>query len=183
MKQAARQPRYVPRWTAIAAGLVAMAVAGFTSYRSFVKEENTPVSCIAAAHDHEQEIVKGEPHSWTRDLAGIGLLAQSQDIPESAITALGSVGYRLERGRVCLLEGQSYLHLVYRGPHAVFSVYLRLRDKDPLFRDSVRERSIGIDKVAFFQAGGLNAICVARASPQDVMAFAGAGLSALKSAA
>jgi hypothetical protein len=174
------RPRYLPRWTAIAAGLAAMALAGLTSYRSFVKEENTPVTCIAAAHDHQNEIVKGEPRVWSRDLAGVASLAQKEGVPESALAALSGAGYRLARGRLCFLQGQIYLHLVYHQDGEAFSVYLRRRSKQPLFRASVRETSIGMDNVAYFQTRDLNVVFVAQAPSGDVLAFAQAGLRALK---
>jgi hypothetical protein len=169
--------RYVPRWTAVAAGVIAMLGASVLSYRAFFKERTPPV-CIAAAQDHEREIVNGEPRPWLSDLAAIDSLAEKQGVPASAISALGTTGYRLERARLCFLKKQIFLHLVYTRNGDEFSVYLRPRSGEPL-GNSVHQAEIGPDNLAYFQLHGLTAVFVAHQPSADVLAFARAGAQAL----
>jgi len=169
--------RYVPRWTAVAAGVIAMLGASVLSYRAFFKERTPPV-CIAAAQDHEREIVNGEPRPWLSDLAAIDSLAEKQGVPASAISALGTTGYRLERARLCFLKKQIFLHLVYSRKGDELSVYLRPRSGVPL-GNSVHQAEIGPDNLAYFQLHGLTAVFVAHQPSADVLAFARAGAKEL----
>jgi len=169
--------RHVPRWTAVAAGVIAMVGASALSYQAFFKERTPPV-CIAAVQDHEREIVNREPRPWLSDVSAIDSLAEKQGVPASAISALGTTGYRLERARLCFLQKQIFLHLVYTRNDDEFSVYLRPRGGEPL-GNSVRQTEIGPDNLAYFQLHGLTAVFVAHQPSADVLAFARAGANAL----
>jgi hypothetical protein len=167
-----------PRWAAVAASL-ALVMAGALAYAIFFRP-HTPPLCIAAAQDHEREIVKGEPRRWLADLSSIQSLAQKQGVPASAITALGTTGYRLERARLCFLDKQIYLHLLYAKDGGEFSVYLRRRSGEPI-GDSVHQANVGPDNLAYFESHGLTAVFVSHHSgaAADVLAFANAGLRSL----
>jgi hypothetical protein len=155
--------RHVPGWAVAAAAVIAMLLAGVLSYRTFLKEQTPPI-CVAAAHDHEREIVNGEPRPWLSDISAIQSLAKKQGVPASAITALGSTGYRLERARLCFLKRQIFLHLVYTKDSAEFSVYLR--PPSGLFNASVR----GEETLAYFETNRVTAVFVSHGA--DVLAFA-----------
>ncbi len=170
--------RHVPGWAVAAAALVAMTSASALSYRMYVRERVTPALCIAAAQDHEREIVKGEPRPWLLDLASIESLATKQGVPASAIAALGTTGYRLERGRLCFLRKQVYLHLVYTKDGGEFSVYLRPRGSEA-FGNSVHEVEMGADDTAYFGSRQLTAVFVSHHSEANVLAFARAGAAVL----
>ncbi len=170
-----------PRWSAVAASL-ALVMAGALAYAIFFRSHTPPV-CMAAAQDHEREIVKGESRRWLTDLSSIQSLAQKQGVPASAITALGTTGYRLERARLCFLNKQIYLHLLYAKDGGEFSVYLRRPSGEPI-GDSVHQIDIGPDNLAYFQSHGLTAVFVSHHSDAaDVLAFANAGLHSLTVAA
>jgi hypothetical protein len=167
----------VPRWAPVAASL-ALLMAGALAYAIFFRP-HTPSLCIAAAQDHEREIVKGEPRPWLSDLSSIQSLAQKQGLPASAITALGTTGYRLQRARLCFLNKQIYLHLLYARDGAEFSVYLLRRSGGPI-GDSVHQVELGPDNLAYFESHGLTAMFVSHHSgAADVLAFANAGLHSL----
>ncbi len=169
------QPRHVPGWAVAAAALIATLLAAGFSYRTFLKERQIPQLCIAAAQDHQREIVKGEPRRWLTDIASIDSLARKQGVPPSAITALATTGYRLQRGRLCFLDKQIYLHLVYTRDGQEFSVYLRPRGPESL-GGSVRESDVGRENLAYFQSSGLTAVFVAHQASANVLEFARAGL-------
>jgi hypothetical protein len=145
--------RGIQLWLVAAAASIALVIA---------VRPRTPPLCIAAAQDHQREIVDGNPRRWLTNLADIQSLAQKQGVPGSAIAALGNTGYRLERARLCFLKKQIFLHLVYTNDGQEFSVYLRPRGSDSPFDGSVREASLGLEDLAYFQTDGLTAMTVAQ---------------------
>jgi hypothetical protein len=175
--------RHVPGWAVAAAGLIAMLGAGALSYRTFLKEQAAPAVCAAAAQDHQREIVDGDPREWLTDLSAIQSLGQKRGVPASAVAALGTTGYRLERGRLCFLAGQIFLHLVYSKDGSQYSVYLRSRnpplDNGPRFDNTVREVSVGPEHSAYFQTNQLTAVFIGRQAGV-VASFAHSGAAALQ---
>jgi hypothetical protein len=168
--------RRVPRWAVAIAASIAIMIAGGMAYRVFFRAPVPPI-CIAAAQDHEREIVNGEPRRWLSDPSAIDALAEKQGVPASAISALGTTGYRLERARLCFLKKQIFVHLVYFKNGTQFSVYLRPRGELP--GNSVQETEIGPDGLAYFQSSRLTAVFVSHQSGASVLAFARAGLHSL----
>jgi hypothetical protein len=166
------------RWALAAAASIALVIAVSFAYRAFFVP---PPVCVAAAQDHEREIVKGAPRPWLLDLSAIQSLGAKQGVPASAIAVLGTVGYRLERGRLCFLKKQIYLHLVYSKDGAEYSVYLRPLTSEALFHHSVRQVSIGAEDSAYFQTNQLTAVFVASHSGgAAAAAFARAGARVLQ---
>jgi hypothetical protein len=169
--------RHVPGWAVAAAAVMAMLLAGVLSYRTFLKEQTPPI-CVAAAHDHEREIIKAEPRQWLTTLSAIESLAEKQGVPASAIAALDTTGYSLERGRLCFLNRQIFLHLVYTRNGDEISVYLKPRGSDFPLDGSVRQASIGPEDLAYFQTDRLTAVFVDEWRGQ-AGAFARAGAKVL----
>ncbi len=181
IRERMQRPR-VPRWAvAVAAGVV-LAAAGGLAYREFIGPPTPPV-CAAAAHDHNHEVANGLPREWLSDLSAIQSLAAQQGIPPEAITALDTTGYRLNRGRLCFLKSQIFLHLVYTRNDEVISVYLRRRDPDLRFGPSIRQASVDTEELAYFQTNRLTAVFVDEQSKTEALAFARAGLRSLTVAA
>jgi anti-sigma factor RsiW len=174
--------RHVPGWIAAAAAVIAMVSASALSYRIFHQEQTPPI-CVAAAQDHQREIVQGEPRPWLSDISAIQSLAEKRGVPASAITALDTTGYRLERARLCFLKKQIFLHLVYTKDGAEFSVYLRPRGSESAFGDSVHQTEVGPEELAYFQSDRLTAVFVVHQprpnAGADVLAFARAGARVL----
>jgi hypothetical protein len=176
-EQIATRPVHVRGWVVAAAGLIAMIAASALSYRAFLKEQAPPPLCVAAAEDHQREIIDGDPREWLTDLSAIQSLAQKHGVPGSAVGALATTGYRLERARLCFLERQIFLHLVYTKDASEYSVYLRSLNKDARFDRSIREASVGAERFAYFDTGRLTAVFVGQA---DVAAFARSGAAVLQ---
>jgi len=158
----------VPRWALVAAAGIVLAIASGVIYRALFRPPPPPI-CIAAAQDHRREIVNGEPRRWLTDASDIQALAEKQGVPGSAIVALGTTGYRLERARLCFLKKQIFLHLVYARDSEEYSVYLRPRGSETSFDDSVRETFVGPEDLAYFQTDRVTAVFVAR---HDALRFA-----------
>jgi hypothetical protein len=167
-----RPNRHVPGWVFAAAASIVLTIAGGIAYRA-----QTPPLCVAAAQDHEREIVNSEPRRWLSDVSAIQSLAEKQGVPSSAIAALDTTGYRLERGRLCFLEKQIFLHLVYTNDGREFSVYLRPRSS--LLHRSVHQASVAAEDLAFFESDRLTAVFVAHQPGANVLAFARAGARVL----
>lgn len=106
--------------TAIAAVLIlAIAIA----LRSQLRAQPAEL-CADAARDHLREIVHNEPRRWTADRAGIDALAQRVGLSPQTISKFLASGYRLERGKLCRLDGRVFLHLVYSNGGREFSLFL-----------------------------------------------------------
>jgi hypothetical protein len=163
--------RRAARWALVAAAAIISLAAFFWP--------RIPAVCVAAAQDHEREIVKGEPRRWLSDLPAIDSLAAKQGVPASAIAALGTTGYRLERARLCFLKKQIYLHLVYTKDGNEYSVYLRPHNDETSFSKSVR----GSNNLAYFKTMRVTAVFVSDASSADAFVFAQAGLHSLTAVA
>lgn len=172
--QIAPRAHTVPGWAVAAAALIVTMLATMFSYREF-RQEQIPAVCSAAIQDHQREIVNGEPRQWLTDLSAIQALAQKQGVPTSAIAALGTTGYRLERARLCFLQKQVFLHLVYSKQGGEYSVYLRPSSAEPSFDHSVR----GSENLGYFQTNRVTAVFVSQAT--GARAFARAGAKALNS--
>jgi hypothetical protein len=153
-----KTPRRITLW-ALAAVAASMALAAFLW-------PHVPPICVAAVQDHEREIVKGEPRRWLTDLSAIDSLAEKQGVPASAIAALGTTGYHLERGRLCFLEKQIFLHLVYTKDGSQYSVYLRPRSDEASFSNSVR----GDGNVAYFDTSHITAVFVGHGASAQTFA-------------
>jgi hypothetical protein len=166
-----RSRRRIPRWAAIVTVAAGIALAAILWPRS------TPALCVAAAQDHEREIVKSEPRRWLSDLSAIDSLAEKQGVPASAIAALDTTGYHLERGRLCFLDKQIFLHLVYTKDGSPYSVYLRPLTEEASFTGSVQ----GTEKLAYFQTRRVTAVIVSHGA--NAQAFARAGLRSLTAVA
>ncbi len=164
----------VPRWAFAVAASIALVIAAGVGYHAFVRPQAPPI-CVAAAQDHQREIVQGDPRTWLSDVSAIQSLAQKQGVPPSAISALATTGYRLERARLCFLKKQIFLHLVYTKDNAEFSVYLR--PPSGLFEGLVR----GEGTLAYFETNRVTAVFVSHGVSRgaNALAFARAGARVL----
>jgi hypothetical protein len=169
---------FLPRWALATAAGIVLAVVGGLAYRTFFRTLPPPI-CVAAARDHSVEIQSGIPREWVSGVAAIQSLAAQQGVPSEAIVALGTTGYRLERGRLCFLDKQVFLHLVYSKDQFAYSVYLRPRGPQSPFDASVRHASFGMQALAYFQTNRLVAVFVAEQSTADALAIARAAAKVL----
>jgi anti-sigma factor RsiW len=118
-----------------------------------------------AATDHRMEVVEHQPRPWKTDPAAIAALAEKVGISDSVPLELAS-GYRLERAKICRLDGRFYLHLVYSDGSQEFSLFLRQRDGDQLsgsirgFANGrfLRASSAGSEHMASFETSRLMAV-------------------------
>ncbi len=168
---------FMPRWALATAAGIVLAIVGGAAYRTLLKPP--PPICKAAARDHSAEILSGVPRKWISGLAAIETLAAQQGVPGEAVAALGTTGYRLERARLCYLDKQIFLHLIYSKADFEYSVFLRPRGSESPFDGSIRQASFGMEQLAYFQTDRLIAVCVAEQSSADALAIARAAAKVL----
>lgn len=157
--------RYVPRTQRrrlIVAGIAA--ALAVTAVLYWVTARPNPVFA-AAAHDHRVELVQKQPRKWATDPAAIVQLAGRAGLNGETAIAFAPAGYRLQRARLCLLNGRLFLHVVYAGADGNFSFYLRRAD--PAASTRVQSGSLEGAQVAGFQHQALTAILVTN-GPRDV---------------
>lgn len=118
-------------WVAAAATIAAVLLFAAVGYRGLVSPHVARVYADAA-QDHRLEVVNQVPRSWLFDRAAISALAEGQGIAAAVPFALSSGPYRLERAKLCFLDGRIFLHGVYTDGTREFSVYFRVRGAEPL---------------------------------------------------
>jgi anti-sigma factor RsiW len=84
-----------------------------------------------AAEDHQSEVIEHSPRRWYVEPDQIVKFEQYLGISLNVPQELAG-GYRLERGKICQLDGKLYLHLVYTDGTREFSLFLRPRDGERL---------------------------------------------------
>lgn len=151
----------------VAAGIAAVLLAGVIATRIALKPVSTPVYA-AAARDHRVEIVDAQPRKWLTERNSISALAGGQGVSLSRLDAIAPSGYRLERARLCFLNGKIFLHVVYAGKAGNLSVYLRRGDSV----QQVRAEKQGAEHVAGFQNHQLIALVVTEQSGDAAERFA-----------
>jgi len=168
-------PQNPHRWKQFIAGIAAVLVFGFVAYFALRFVRPNPVA-LAAARDHRIEIVDRQPRKWLSDRAAIEALAATQELAPSVLSALTPAGYRLAQARLCYLDGQVFLHLVYESSPGTVSLYLRRVDTSASSR--VRLDTFAAEHVAGFQHGRLVAVLVTD-QPDGVSRLAQSAASSL----
>jgi hypothetical protein len=120
------------RWLAVGALAAAAVLLAMISYQAMVSM-HMKSTLAAAARDHRTEIVDRQPRKWITDTASLQTLARKQGFATNVITSDAPDGYHLAQGRLCFLNGQVFLHLVYTAGAANFSLFLRRPGKRFLF--------------------------------------------------
>ena len=164
----APQPSH--RWKHVAAGMAAVIVIAVAAWVEGRAARSDPFA-LAAARDHRMEVVDLQPRPWLTDRMAIETLAAKQDLPVSAVWALSPAGYRLVHAKLCLLDGQWFLHLVYDNDLGNASVYLRRVKR--ISNSAVRVRNIGAEHVAALQSGQISTVVVTNQPGQAAERIAG----------
>ncbi|HTS50324.1 MAG TPA: hypothetical protein VMH05_20400 [Bryobacteraceae bacterium] len=118
-------PRFPRRLlvAASAAFLLLLCVFASVGLRTWFTLQPSQV-CSDAARDHLREIVRREPRRWIFETAGIDALGRQLGVSPAAHSRFVVPGYRLDRGKLCVLSGRLFLHLVYSNGTREFSLFL-----------------------------------------------------------
>jgi anti-sigma factor RsiW len=144
------------RWQVAVAAIAAALLMAILGYRLISRTKSV---YAAAARDHRLEIVDRQPRKWVTDRASIEGLARRQGLPGSVVSAFVPAGYHLAQGKLCLLDGRVFLHLVYAGESGSFSLFLR-RPDDARTSGGIQTETFAAEQVAGFQRDQLSALIV-----------------------
>ena len=166
VRHAIRAKKAARPWLPAAAPIAAALLLAMVGYQALLSAgmKNT---LAAAAKDHHTELVDRQPRKWITDPAALQTLARKQGFDSSAVAA--PAGYHLAQGRLCFLNGQIFLHLVYMTGTGNFSLFLRRPSKTPLaaLRDTAAARDFALEHTAGFQKHYLTAVVVTE-EPGDI---------------
>jgi anti-sigma factor RsiW len=160
-------------WISAAAGVAAALMVAW-----IVFARSTPHVYAEAAEDHRREVVEREARHWTLENTAMDAMAQGQGVSPAGIHAPETAGYRLQRARLCRLNGSVYLHLVYSDGAREFSLFLRHRDREPALEPSNAGHH-GAEHLAAFRTSALTAVVVSDQSGEDALRLAGIAARAL----
>lgn len=151
------QPQTSTRWILAAAGIAALLLMAVAANWSGLSSRPNP-AWAAAVFDHRLEIVQRQPREWFSDPAMLQKIAARQHLPVTVVSAFMPAGYRLVHGKICFVDGDLYLHLVYENAAGSFSLYLRRLESDQ--ESQIRSGVFGREAVAGFQHHQLAAMIV-----------------------
>jgi len=152
-------------WGAIAAGAL-LAIAG----GSMLWRTGPPPSWYAvAALDHRQEVREGHPRRWRVEPVEIDQVAQRVGMSFERSARLAAAGYRLERAKICGVDGLRMLHLVFTNGKDRYSVFIGQHPGPP---KGVRVAGDGSEQVAGLQTAQFRAAVVTEGSPDECEKFA-----------
>jgi hypothetical protein len=120
-----------------------------------------------AALDHRLEVMEHQPRRWRTDPVEIAKLAARYPLPDLA--RLAPAGYTLEHAKMCGLEGQPALHLVYTNGAQEVSVFVRGRTGAAKAIHAVR---VGSEHLAGILTDRLEAVVATSGSADDCLKFA-----------
>lgn len=138
-----------------AAAVAAALVAAFLLYKP------SPAARVLtdAAKDHAAEVTQHQPRRWRTSAQDIAALAARYQLTD--LNALAPEGYRLEHAKMCGLDHQPALHLVYTNGSQEYSVYVRSRLwSDNGVHASGSTVSYQNDRVAIIATGNSSAECL-----------------------
>ena len=168
VREAMRATRPMRRWLPAAALIAASLLLAFAGWRGVLSARMNK-TLAAAARDHLIEIVDRQPRKWITDVAALQSLVRKHGFESGTIAAYAPAGYHLAQGRLCFLNGQIFLHLVYVTGTGNFSLFLRRPGKMRLasVSDTARAGDFAREHTAGFQRNYLTAIVVTE-EPADI---------------
>ena len=149
------------RFMAAAAAIV-LSVAGSTWWLT-----RMPRIYADAARDHRLEVVEHQPRGWRSGLADVNDLAGRFGLSGVDVRRLAPADYRLEHAKICRLDGEPALHLVYANSAREVSLYVRRPSLTPSGQSLV-----GKEYVDVFHTARFSVIVVSAGSRDECWKFA-----------
>jgi len=118
---------------------------------------------MEVTRDHRQEVIEHQPRRWRSGPSEIEELAARYQLRD--VAALAPAGYRLEHAKMCGLDGQPALHLVYTNGVQEVSLFVRSRTGgnrgiSATSAGDVRLASFQNDRIQLIAAGGASGDCL-----------------------
>ncbi len=134
LARARNQMQAAPRtsWRLRLAALAATAslVAALVVFTALPSRVQPPALYADAAEDHADEVIFHQPREWVRGDAAVEQMVQSRLGTGVLMASLAPAGYHLDRGKICGLLNQPYLHLVYSNGSREVSFFVRARGNE-----------------------------------------------------
>jgi anti-sigma factor RsiW len=146
---------------AIAAALLVAAIGGAYLLRPPVP---APRWYADAALDHRMEVVEGKPRRWRTDPVEIEKVASQSGLSLTQARGMAAAGYALERAKICAIDGQRMLHLVFSDGQRRYSVFVGPHQSA---HEAVRLERSGAEEVAGFETGRYRAAVVSAGGAAD----------------
>lgn len=105
----------------------AAAVIAVVALAQFGLKRSSPGARVVsdAFRDHQAEVIDHQPRRWRTNSAEIETLAARYGLAD--VSSLAPAGYRLEHAKMCGLDHQPALHLVFTNGSQELSVFVRAR--------------------------------------------------------
>jgi anti-sigma factor RsiW len=139
-----------------------------------------PALFLDAAGDHTDEVIKQEPREWVRGENNINQFVTRELAVTRIVPALAPEGYHIDRAKICQLQNQLYVHLVYSNGSQEISFYVRHNNPGQM-PGHVVERVNGTPlyagqadglEVAGFQRSDLSVLLVGNIPAGEALRFA-----------
>jgi anti-sigma factor RsiW len=111
-------------WQLIAAVAAALLIAAVLRYGLYRPGPGARLF-TEVTRDHQQEVTEHQPRHWRTDPVEVDKLAARYQLHD--VTSLAPAGYRLEHAKMCGIDGQPALHLVYTNGVQEISLFVLLQ--------------------------------------------------------
>jgi anti-sigma factor RsiW len=153
-------------WAGAIAATVALLAGGAFAWARWTRP---PQWYTDAALDHRIEMIERQPRRWRSSDSELAGLAAQNGLQLGQLTALAAAGYRLERAKICSIDGSRMLHLVFSNGTRRYSIFV-----SPHLGPAETVRTIrrGAEQVAGFETGHFRGLVVSDGSAAECAALA-----------
>jgi anti-sigma factor RsiW len=156
--------RRLHRWLGVGAIAAALLLAAIGAAYLLRPVAPAPRWYADAARDHRVEVVEGQPRRWRTDPIEIEKVTSQSGLSLTQARGMAAAGYSLERAKMCGLDGQRMLHLVFSDGRQRYSVYVSPHQSA---QEPVRVEKRGSEEVAGFETGRYRAAVVTAGAAAD----------------
>jgi anti-sigma factor RsiW len=148
-------------WAGAIAATVVLLAGGALAWARWTRP---PQWYADAALDHRTEVIERQPRRWRSSETELAALAAQNGLQLGQVSALAAPGYRLERAKICRIDGRRMLHLVFSSETRRYSVFVSPH-VGPV--ETVRRMRRGAEQVAGFETGYFRGLVVSEGSAAE----------------
>lgn len=148
-------------WAGAIAATLALLAGGALAWARWTRP---PQWYAGAALDHRTEVIDRQPRRWRSTDTELAGLAAQNGLQLGQVTAMAAAGYRLERAKICGIDGGRMLHLVFSSGTRRYSVFISPH-LGPV--EMVRTIRRGAEQIAGFETGHFRGLVVSEGSAAE----------------
>ena len=148
-------------WAGAIAATVALLAGGALAWTYWIRP---PQWYADAALDHRTEVIEHQPRRWRSSATELAGLAVQNGLELGQVTAMAAAGYRLERAKICGIDGRRMLHLVFSSGTRRYSVFVSPH-LAPV--ETVRTIRRGAEQIAGFETGHFRGLVISDGSAAE----------------